>query len=209
MQGAPVVDVVDLSKVDIQVLVLEDYIRHVPVGTPARIEIGALSDLAPTGHVALVVPQADLRSRSFPVKVRVDNVFEGDDMLFKSGMFARVTLPVGANETALLIPKDALVLGGPTPLVHVVDRVAGNSTRGKTRPVPVQLGVASDELIQVRGPLNVGDVVVTQGNERLMPGQEVQIVETIPIRSQLTLGRATRAPREARNAPVSNEQSTP
>lgn len=209
MQGAPVADVVDLSQVDIEVLVLEDYIRYVTVGTPARIEMGALHDMTPTGHVALIVPQADVRSRSFPVKVRVDNIFEGDNMLFKAGMFARVTLPVGEQEAALLVPKDAIVLGGPTPMVHVVDRASEQAATGKTRPVPVQLGVASDELIQIRGQLKAGDVVVTQGNERLMPQQEVQIVKTVPIRSRLTLGRATRASGEPSDPPATGKPESP
>lgn len=180
-QGAPVAEFADLKQVDVSVLVLEDYIRHVAVGTPARVELGALHDEQFVGQVALIIPQADVRSRSFPVKVRIDNSTEGGSVLLKAGMFARVTLPVGRDTAALLVPKDALVLGGPTPLVHVVDVASKGDSQGTTRPVPVELGVASEGAIEVRASqLAAGQYVVTEGNERLMPGQQVQIVSYEP-----------------------------
>jgi len=44
------------------------------------------------------------------------------------------------------------------------------------RPVPVQLGIAVDALIQVIADLKEGQKVVVRGNERLFrPGQRVRI----------------------------------
>src|SRR5690606_23940920 len=65
-RGEPVVDLVELDEVDVDVSVVEDDIRYVAVGTSARVEVSALPDEALTGAVALVVPRADLRSRTFP-----------------------------------------------------------------------------------------------------------------------------------------------
>jgi hypothetical protein len=92
-------------------------------------------------------------------------------------MFARVTLAVGRTEAALMVPKDALVLGGRAPVVFVVDLDPAAATKGKVRPVPVQLGMADGEDIEVKGPLTEGERVVTEGNERLFPGQEVEVVQ--------------------------------
>jgi multidrug efflux pump subunit AcrA (membrane-fusion protein) len=101
------------------------------------------------------------------VKVRVKNP-EGGPLL-KSGMFATVHLPVGGTEKAVLVPKDALVLGGPTPMVFVV-------ADGKATPVPVEVGIAVDGLVQVTGGVVGGQKVVVRGNERLSPrGQPVKI----------------------------------
>jgi RND family efflux transporter MFP subunit len=130
-----------------------------------------------TGQVAFVVPQADVRTRTFPVKIRVKNEITDRGPLLSSGMYARVTLPTGEKQQALLVPKDALVLGGPQPMVYVVDTV--DARQGKVKSVPVELGVASGHLIQVKGPLEPGKMVVVQGNERLRPGQDVTIVRTI------------------------------
>lgn len=173
-QGAAVVEIVELDKVDIQLEVLEDYIAALTIGTPARVEIPALPTHAFTGSVALIVPRANLRARTFPVKVRVENRRTGDDVLLKAGMFARVTLPVGKKEQALVVSKDALVLGGPSPQLYVVSPGGADAKKGKVRPVVVQLGVADGNLIQVKGDVQAGQQVVVQGNERLRPGQDVQ-----------------------------------
>ena len=47
------------------------------------------------------------------------------------------------------------------------------------RKVPVELGVAVDGLIQVRGELKKDDLVVVTGNERLVPGAEVEIIRRV------------------------------
>ena len=127
-----------------------------------------------------IVPQADVQARTFPVKVRVTNTVVDEVPLLKSGMYARVTLPTGGKQLATLVPKDALVLGGPQPMVFVVDGASDDGAAGKAVAVPVDVGVAEGGLIQVIGPLKAGQLVVVQGNERLQPGQEVAIQRTVP-----------------------------
>ena len=185
-KGSPVAEIVELDEVEVTVNVLENDIRYLrvpinsesesddrPLGTPARVELPALPDQEFTGDVVHVVPQADLRSRTFPVKVRVANPEREGVVLIKAGMFARVTLPVGSPEQALLVPKDALVLGGPSPVVFAFDPSKTDPTRGVVRTVPVVLGVADEGMIQIRGDLAPGQRVIVRGNERLRPGQAV------------------------------------
>jgi multidrug efflux pump subunit AcrA (membrane-fusion protein) len=87
-------------------------------------------------------------------------------------MFARVWLPVDRKSDVLVVPKDALVLGGPSPVVFVIDPETKES-KAKARPVPVQLGIATESWIEVKGELKPGQQVVVEGNERLRPGGEV------------------------------------
>ncbi len=176
-QAGPIVDVVEIHHVDIEAMVLEQYLENLRVGSDARVEVTALPTHAFTGDVAVIVPQADLRSRSFPVKIRVENTFVDGAPLLMPGMFARATLPVGKPEMATLVPKDAVVLGGPTPVVWLVDRASASNKMAKARPVPVQLGIASDATIQVIGAIKPGDTVIVEGNERLRPMQEVLLEE--------------------------------
>jgi multidrug efflux pump subunit AcrA (membrane-fusion protein) len=121
-----------------------------------------------------------LRSRTFPVKVRVENEITAAGPLLKSGMLARVVLPTGKTQEALLVPKDALVLGGREgPVVFVFQPDTANHTQGTVRPVVVQLGVAEGSWIQVSGALEAGQRVVSEGNERLRPGQEVVVTRLL------------------------------
>ena len=179
-RGELVAEVVAVKEVDIVVSVLDSQIPHMQLGMPARVEIPALAAGIFTGKIAIINPQGDQLSRTFPVKVRLQNQFSEHGPLVKPGMLTRVTLPTGPKQNALIVPKDALVLGGPKTIVYVVDPQPDKPTIGKVRPVPVELGVASDSLIQVIGPLEPGNVVVIEGNERLRPGMEVLAKEKTP-----------------------------
>ena len=116
-------------------------------------------------------------ARTFPVRVRVKNELREDGPVLKAGMIARAVLSTGAVRKSLLVPKDALVLGGPRPLVFVVERNPQNPDEATVRSVPVTAGVASGSLIAVSGDLDAGQQVVTLGNERLRPGDRVRTSE--------------------------------
>lgn len=177
--GELVAEVIALDQVDVSVQVLENHIPHVRLGMEVRVEVPAIPDQVFTGKVALIIPQADVRARTFPVKVRIKNTISKDGPLLKSGMLARAVLPTGSKQSAMLVSKDALVLGGPTPMVYVVDPGAENQRQGKARAVPVQIGIAEGRLIQVKGNLKPGEQVVIRGNERLRPGQDVVVSEIL------------------------------
>ncbi|QDT96915.1 efflux RND transporter periplasmic adaptor subunit [Gimesia aquarii] len=177
--GELVAEVIALDEVDVSVQVLENHVPHVRLGMDVRVEVPAIPEEVFIGKVAMVIPQADVRSRTFPVKVRIKNTITKNGPILKSGMLARAVLPTGAAQTALLVSKDALVLGGPRPMIFVVEPNKENQKLGKARAVPVQVGVAQGRLIQVKGDLKRGAFVVIRGNERLRPEQNVVIAEVL------------------------------
>jgi len=121
--------------------------------------------------VERVVPQADLLSRSFPVKVTLENrVVDGQPVL-RGGLLARAWLPVGKTGLVVVVPKDALVLGAGPPFVYAVETTAPGA--GSVRAVPVTLGAAVGGAVEVRGDIAAGQLVVVRGNERLRPGMAV------------------------------------
>lgn len=172
MQGDPVAEIVELAQIDVQINVLEDFVGGLDPSVSGTVEIAAARRAPFEGSIAIINPQADARARTFPVKVRVENTIEPQGPLIKAGMFARVTLPVGQPKELPLVPKDAVVLGGTSPLIYVVDQKGGQSS---VRPVPVTLGISRGLWITVGGAdLKAGDLVVVEGNERLRPMQEVR-----------------------------------
>lgn len=177
--GDPIAEVIALDEVDVLAHVLESHAAFVRRGMQVRVDVPALPHELFEGEVALIVPQADLRARTFPVKVQVKNRFDGDEPLLKSGMLARVTLPTGPRQLALLVPKDALVLSPGSTMVYVVDTQSESSQQGKARPVPVQIGVADGPQMQIIGDLKKGQYVVVRGNERLFPGADVTITRVL------------------------------
>jgi multidrug efflux pump subunit AcrA (membrane-fusion protein) len=163
--GAPVAEVVALDEVDVTIPVLEDYVGGLRLGTQVAVTIDALPGRTFLGTLSAIVPRADPRGRTFPVRIRVSNPAASGSVLIKAGMFARVRLDVGEKRKALLVPKDAVVVGmGPQPLLFVVD-----PEKSVAMPLPVEIGIAVEDLIQVTGPLAAGMPVVVRGNERLIP----------------------------------------
>ncbi len=106
------------------------------------------------------------------------------ESVLKAGMLANVRVWRPGVPPGLLVPKDAIVLGGPSTVVVFVVKRVGEKKRSLERVemVPVQLGLADQDWIQVQGPLAAGDRVVVQVIERLRPGQMSMLPE--PSRPQ-------------------------
>jgi multidrug efflux pump subunit AcrA (membrane-fusion protein) len=166
--GSPVAEIVALDTVDVVIPVLEDFVVGLSEQTKVAVTIGALPGKLFEGTIHRIVPKANDRARTFPVKIRVPNKETNGSVLIKAGMFARVALAVGDEVDALLVPKDALVLGMGPPFLYAVDPQTST-----VRPVPIQLGIAYEDRIQVTGALKAGTRVVVRGNEGLRPGQKV------------------------------------
>ncbi|MFO1021996.1 MAG: efflux RND transporter periplasmic adaptor subunit [Planctomycetales bacterium] len=174
-KGGHIVRVAEMDTMAVEVMVVENYVPSLKLGTKVRIEIPSLPKQMFEGVIAIIVPQADARSRSFPVKMALKNKIQENQPLLKSGMFARVTLPVGETNEATMVPKDAVVLGGPAPVVYVVETDPQKPEQKIVKLQPVELGVADGDLIAVKGGVKPGDKVVVQGNERLRPMSPVRV----------------------------------
>jgi RND family efflux transporter MFP subunit len=165
-KGGPIVTLADLSIMEILVEVPERYVPKLVLGGSTQVKVDALNPEKFTGKITAIIPVGDSASRTFPVKVAVENT----DNLIKGGMLCRVSLAIGKPSSVLAVPKDAVVNLGQSHLVYVVQE-------GVAKPLPVQLGNASDSMIEITGAIEPGMQVVTRGNERLRPGQPVQIIK--------------------------------
>ena len=166
-EGGPVVEMVDLSRIHIRLDLPERYLPRLQRQAPVTVRADSFPDETFSGTVFSVVPEADLRARTVPIKVEVEN---SHGKLF-AGMFFRATLALDGKRKALLVPKDALVIGKPTSVVFVVEK-------GKVRRVPVLRLAAYGNDFEVSGELRPGDQVVVRGNERLGPNKPVKVLET-------------------------------
>jgi multidrug efflux pump subunit AcrA (membrane-fusion protein) len=139
-RGGLIARIAELDTLEIEAQVPESSLAALREGAHVRLEFDAAADQAWIGTVARVVPQADLLSRSFPVRIRLENRIVDGVPTIKGGMLARAWLPVGAAGEVTVVPKDALVLGGAKPLVFCID--PSSPTTGVVRPVEVALGAA-------------------------------------------------------------------
>ena len=187
-RGETVLEVIQLDPIELIVPVPQMYIQALHDALEesradgrklmAQVSVDSLPQLF-EGEVVKSVPQADLRSRSFPVKIRIPNPKTDTGHLLQAGMLAKATMFVGKDEQILLVKKDALVLGGQQKSLYVVSQdPRSNSTVAKL--VPVQVGASIEDWIQVMGDVKADDQVVVEGNERLRPGQAIAVAKEIP-----------------------------
>ncbi len=173
-QGDPVAEVIEIDPVEVEVFVPESSIRFVKKGISCSLTVDAIQGRTFTGVVDQIIPLADSRSRTFPVRVVVENPATDSFHTLLPGMLARASLPTGEPQRRMLVPKDALRLDGANPTLLKVEA-------DQTTIVPVRTGPSTGSWISVEplkpGGLQVDDLVVTRGNERLRPGQTVSISE--------------------------------
>lgn len=165
-EGGPVVEVVDLSRVQVKVPLPERYVSHVQIHDPVTATFDGLPAFEAQGQVFSLVAQADRTARTFPVKVEIPN----PALAIKSGMVSRVTLRIDRPHQGLVVPKDALVLRGGKAFVFRVNE-------GTVDQIPVTAVLHVEDLVEIEGPVQAGMDVVVEGNERLFPGQPVRILE--------------------------------
>lgn len=160
--GAPVVSLLDTQSFEIEASVPSKYIRVLEPGLEVTGLTEAGEELALT--VRVLLPVEDTATRTRPV--RFASPLLTDMQTIAIGQSITVSIPISAPRDVLSVPKDALVQarGGWTVFV---------AEDGQAQPRNVQIGVALSDRFEVLGGLAEGDVVVTRGNERLRPGQQI------------------------------------
>jgi membrane fusion protein (multidrug efflux system) len=126
------------------------------------------------------VPSADEQARTFPVDIELTN----PDGALKPGMFARADVPAGVAREQLIVPKDAIVRGGPMgPLLYVIR--SGDQGDQAVPVAPLKTGDEWRDWIGIEAPgLAAGDRVVVRGNENLRGPGPVDARPWSPARPQ-------------------------
>lgn len=160
--GSPVATIARSDVVDIVVNVPEEALHFIKPGQAALAESGGKKI---EGKVFTVVPKGDIATRTFPVKIRVQN----NPFLFE-GMEAKVNLPIGKNRKSLFVHRDAVItMAGNTIVFAVID------SKATLMPVKVSGYDGTMAWVDSNG-LHEGMKVVIKGNERLRDGQPVDIL---------------------------------
>lgn len=163
--GQPVVTLVSLGDVEVLVDVPAEVARRLEVGDPAVLR----GDGEAAAKVHGLVPALDATTGTMQLRLRADD----PPSWLAPGLAVDVEVPMttgGAGASAgVTVPRDALVRGPVGVKLFVVEG-------GAARPVDVEVLAQSDERALVTGDgLAAGDQVVVRGNDRLRPGQPVEI----------------------------------
>ena len=160
--GTPLLGLEQKGVFCVSLVVPEMHIRSVSLGDKVNVTIPSMDDLVVQGKIGRIDPAADQQSRSFIVKVALP---EGHD--FRSGIFARVALPVG-EAGMLMIPRSAVIRRGQLTGYYLVD--ANNIARFRL----LRLGREFGESVEVLSGMKDGDRYVVSPPPNMEDGDKVE-----------------------------------
>lgn len=163
--GAPVATLLNEGDLEIEVDVPYNRIAGLAPGTAVAI---ALADGSPYAAAVRAVG-AEQNAITHTRQVRFTPEITGAEVANAAGESVSVDLPLGAPRQVVTVHKDAILKRQGLSLVYVVNGEGAAEIR------PVELGEAVGPRFEVLGGVAVGEATVIRGNERLRPGQAVQV----------------------------------
>lgn len=106
--------------------------------------------------------------------VQVRAVFANPDRILVDGQLVSVVAEVGKAQPSLVIPQQAIQIDQAGPFVLVVDSANKVDTRR------VEVAAAPGAQVLVTKGLKAGEKVITEGMQKVRPGQVVQATEVKP-----------------------------
>jgi RND family efflux transporter MFP subunit len=163
------ISVVDIGVVRLVANVIEKDLRRISAGQPADVGVDAFPDEHFGGRIARVSPVLDPATRTAQIEVEINNT----QFRLKPGMYANVRFTVERHANALIVPANAVVDYEGKKGVFVP---GGEGDQAHFQVI--ELGLISQEQIEVTSGLSEGDKVVTtgagalrEGDRILLPGQ--------------------------------------
>ncbi|WP_333663201.1 efflux RND transporter periplasmic adaptor subunit [Chishuiella changwenlii] len=166
--GTQMFDIVNVSKLKLQVTVTESEIVGLKVGQTVKVLASVFADKEFVGRISFIAPKADA-SLNFPVEIEVSN---NQDL--KAGMYGTAVFStkddVNAGKNMLIIPAGAFVNGISSGQVFVVNNNVVKLTK-------VVIGKTVGTNVEIISGISDGTEVVTSGQINLKDGAKVKIVK--------------------------------
>ncbi|MEE8192826.1 MAG: efflux RND transporter periplasmic adaptor subunit [Gemmatimonadales bacterium] len=177
-QRDSIAEVVDFSRVRIEVRVLETEVPYLEEGREAWVTLSAFPDRVLTGRVASINPVVDPRTRTARVTVLLPN----PDGAVKPGMYARVRIAARLFPDRIMVPRGSILERDNRTLVFVFEPDSEGSSQGTAKWTYVTTGLENDEFVEIvpgEGTtlLEPGQIVLTEGHYTLIHDARVRVVE--------------------------------
>jgi len=164
-KGKTLFDIMDISKVLALINISETEMRFVTPGKQVKVGIDAIPGTVFQGIINTLGLEADLKNRSFPVEVLLDN--PGRRLL--PGMMARVEMMIRAEDNEIIIPRYAV-------LEREKNRVVFIEKNGIAIERPVILGTVIKDQVQILSGLQNGDNLIITGHHFLTDQEAIKTV---------------------------------
>jgi membrane fusion protein (multidrug efflux system) len=158
--ASPLVSLQDVSRIKVDFPLPERYAQEVGRGQKFTFTVAG-SDRNFEGEITVIEPAIDASSRSLLVRGLCTSP-EG----LRPGGFAEVRLTLNELSSGFMVPSQAIV---PSPRGQGVYQIVN----GKAELKPVEVGLRTDDQVQILRGVKEGDLVATTNLLRIRPGVEV------------------------------------
>ncbi len=166
--GQPVLKLARLEQRDVVVDVPEAQFNNVRLDDRFNVALQLDSRIQAIGVVRELAPQADPNTRTYRLKIAIDQAPE----IFRLGAVVTATPLVGERKQAIALPVSAIRREGGAIHVWVVDR-----TTATVAPRAVELDdpASGARSVRVLSGLREGEEIVVAGVDELVDGQNVKL----------------------------------
>ena len=165
--GTPVVRIVDLSNLEIETDLSENYLKAIKKGDPVQVEIPALG-LKQEEKIIFTSQFINPANRSFTVKVALDN----ENELIKPNLLAELSFMDYKNDSAFVVPAIAVKKDLKGNYVYtVVSDDKGNVVKKRY----ITTGYSFSDKSEITSGLKSGEQVIIAGFNEVSEGQEVSV----------------------------------
>lgn len=176
--GMPLVSIVKMEKVKITFNATEKDLIKIRVGQKANVTISALVDEKFEGDVFKISPVLDPVTRMAEIEVLVNN----EKILLRPGMYARVEVITGIIENVIMVPRFATIESTSLQKIGQMDQVVKNYyvfIVDSNQAIQKKLDViyVNHDWLAVRDGINVGDQLITAGQNNIRDGMTVSVVQ--------------------------------
>ncbi|WP_257993291.1 efflux RND transporter periplasmic adaptor subunit [Cupriavidus pauculus] len=172
--GQPVIRVAQTAEKEVAIGLPEDQVDMLRGITDVSIHTWSDPDRTLPGRVREISAAADPVTRTYPTRVSIPN----PPADLRIGMTAVVSFTRTGDAATIRVPLTALLQDKGANQVWIYQPGQGGGS-GTVKPVPVTLGEAQGNLIEVRQGLTPGQTIVTAGVHLLKPGQKVKPMQSV------------------------------
>ena len=168
--GTRMMRLVNTRQVKVTAGVPERYANDIREGTPVQLDFRRYNAGVRTAEATFVGNAIDPESRTFPIEVTVPN----QDGRLKPSMGVNLRVTRAVRDSALVIPRSAVLRDETGPNVYVADR---SDTTVVARNRSLTLGPATGGRVVADSGLAAGDEVIIVGQNNVSPGAPLEVAQ--------------------------------
>jgi RND family efflux transporter MFP subunit len=166
LPGIALVEITDISRLKLTLQAPEKEVVKYNQGSEITVQADVYPQARFSGKVTLVGVKADA-AHNYPVEILVANQAQTP---LRAGMYGRASTGIAIKDSALAIPRTALVGSIKNPQVYVVEN-------NKAVLKDISVGADSQGQVEVLSGLKEGDQVVVSGQINLENNSRVSVIQ--------------------------------